>query len=123
MTINNAELYVAGQWDWAILDGCFGGTKIKPTDIDGCIERKGKCLYLETKKPGARIPDAQQYTHRTWVRQGNSVIVVWGDTNEPQRIEVFSPRYPDGKVYPFADIETLRHLVSAWFTKVDGGQG
>jgi hypothetical protein len=41
MTINKLDAYVAGLWDWVCLDGCFGDTKIRPTDIDGLVERRG----------------------------------------------------------------------------------
>jgi hypothetical protein len=54
--IRNMSQYDRGIWDWSILDGCFGDTKISPTDIDGCIERKGRKLFLETKTPGNPIP-------------------------------------------------------------------
>jgi hypothetical protein len=59
LTIHNQALYEDGQWDWAILNGCFGKTKIAPTDIDGSIERNGKYLFIETKHPGASIPLGQ----------------------------------------------------------------
>ena len=121
MTVNNPELYMAGVWDWAILDGCFGRTKIRPTDIDGFVERNGHCLYLETKRPGANIPFGQRLTYRAWCSKGDSVIVIWGEKNKPQRIQVFSPRYPppDGKVYAYANLDKLKWLVSQWFDLVD----
>lgn len=119
MTINNPQAFVAGLWDWAILDGCFGTTRIKPTDIDGCVERNGKCLYLETKRLGAHIPAGQRRTHRTWIRQGGVVLVIWGETNQPFCIQVFSPRHPHGKMYARADLNKLRELVAAWFKWAD----
>lgn len=119
MTINNPKAYMAGIWDWKILKGCFGMTNIEPTDIDGCIERNGHFLYLETKSPGARVSVGQQRTHEAWVAKGDSVIIVWGETNAPQRLQVFSPKYPHGKIYENADLNKLRELVTAWFDLVD----
>jgi hypothetical protein len=121
MTINNPELFMAGVWDWAILDGCFGNTRIRPTDIDGCVERNGHFLYFETKRPGAHIPFGQLLTYRGWVNKGDSVIVIWGEKNKPQRLQVFTPRHrpPDGKVYAYADVTKLRQLVGQWFDLVD----
>lgn len=119
MTINAPDLYMAGIWDWAILDGCFGRTKIKPTDVDGLVERKGKFLMLETKAPGAAIPEGQRLTHQAWVAQGNSVIVVWGDTNKPQRILAKSPSNPEGKLFENASLATLRGLVEYWFQEIE----
>ena len=51
MTINDPVKFCAGLWDWGILNGCFGDTLIKPTDIDGFVERNGKFLFFETKSP------------------------------------------------------------------------
>lgn len=117
MTINNPDLYMAGVWDWKILDGCFGKTKIRPTDIDGFIERNGRCLYLETKRPGTNIPFGQRLTYHAWVRKGDSVIVIWGEKDNPQSLQLFSPRHPppDGKEYKYADLDKLRELVRMWF--------
>ncbi len=39
MTIRSKEVFLQGLWDWAVLDGCFGNTRIRPTDVDGLIER------------------------------------------------------------------------------------
>jgi len=120
MTIQNAELYVAGQWDWAILDGCFGKTRIRPTDVDGLVERKGKFLMLETKQLGATIPEGQRLTHKAFVAQGNSVIVVWGSANHPERILAMSPANPDGRLFENASLQTLKNLVTYWFERTDG---
>ena len=117
MTINNAELYMAGVWDWAILDGCFGQTRIRPTDVDGLIERNGKCLFIETKKPGAPIPYGQALLHRALVQAGFSVVLVWGETNTPSKIKLLTPHA--SKIYEPADIEAFRALVCQWFTWAD----
>jgi hypothetical protein len=119
MTINNPELYNDGFWDWAILDGCFGDTKIKPTDIDGCVERRGKVLFIETKHPGAKIPDGQKYTFQTLVGTGiASVLVVWGNRDQPEAIMEFHKNITRGP-YP-ADIEKLRERISRWYKWADG---
>lgn len=39
MTIHGSDRFLAGAWDWTVLDGCFGNTQIRPTDVDGMIER------------------------------------------------------------------------------------
>lgn len=86
MTINNAEAYLRGVWDWGILRGCFGETKIEPTDIDGCVERNGQFLVLETKAPTASVEQGQQITFDRMLSTGRfTVIIVWGETNKPER--------------------------------------
>lgn len=114
MTINNADLYMRGVWDWAILDGCFGETRIKPTDIDGCVERNGHALILETKQPGANIPTGQKIMFSNMAKTGfASVIVIWGDTNSPQEMMLFHGETIEDR-RPVT-LDGLRERVSKWF--------
>lgn len=117
MTINSPEKYMANIWDWAILDGCFGITNIRPTDIDGFVERNGEFLMLETKQPRVPIPLGQQRTHQAWVKKGGTVIIIWGLKDTPEKIQMFSPYhpFPDGKVWEQADIDILRKRVKNWY--------
>lgn len=124
MTIHDPDAYMRGIWDWKILDGCFGRTRIKPTDIDGLVERGGNLLILETKSPGASIPDGQALTFKRMVQQGvdanklNVVIVIWGENGTPEKLRVYSSVHPDGHDVD-GDIGTLRRYVSKWFDRVD----
>lgn len=119
MTINNPDKYMAGVWDWAILDGCFGETRIKPTDIDGMVERNGNFLFLETKAPGAALPQGQEIALKQLVRgDGDVVMVLWGEQNKPEQMKVFSRKCPDGKVID-ADGDTFRRYVKRWYERAD----
>jgi len=110
---------MAGVWDWALLDGCFGETKIKPTDIDGFVERNGRFLILETKAPGASIPQGQFITFQQLVRRaGAMVIVIWGTNNKVEHIKVFTGLHING-IDEDADNERLKQVVSAWFAKAN----
>ena len=114
MTINNPEKFVAGLWDWGTLDGCFGDTKIMPTDLDGFVERNGKFLVLETKAPGVEVKRGQQLTFERLVSTGVfTVVLVWGDTNKPCRVTVMTRQTT--REYTAADMGTLRWIVSSWF--------
>lgn len=112
MTIANPEEY-NDVWDWAILKGCFGNTKISPTDIDGCVERKGRKLYLETKKPGVQVQVGQWLTFENLSKEGHTVLIIWGEVNNPEVIKRLSNRLE--KDYPAATLDTLREIVSQWF--------
>lgn len=82
MTINNPVEFCAGLWDWHILAGCFGKTKIMPTDVDGFVERKGNFLWLETKKENVLIPNGQLITFMTLIKTGYfTIFIIWGDIN------------------------------------------
>ncbi len=117
--IRNQASYDRGVWDWSILNGCFGTSKISPTDIDGCIERNGRKLYLETKQPGAPIPDGQMYTLLSFVNDdGNDVIIVWGTDKKIETIHVYTPW--ETTVYENANVERLKWLVSTWYARVNG---
>lgn len=114
MTIRNLDKYIEGLWDWAILDGCFGQTKIKPTDIDGCVERNGYTLFIEAKRPGVPIPKGQEIMFKNWVKTGAiSVMVVWGETSKPQHMQVFSPFAIEDKK-PIT-LDDFRDRVAAWY--------
>ena len=119
MTINDPDKFMAGIWDWKILDGCFGESRIKPTDIDGMVERNGNFLFLETKSPGASLPVGQEISFKHLVRRAGAVVmVVWGEQNNPQQLRVFSHKHPDGKTID-ADGEKFRHLVQVCYERAN----
>ena len=118
MTIQNAHAYLEGVWDWAMLNGCFGETNIKPTDIDGFVERNGNFLVLETKKVGVEIPPGQLITFNQ-LRKTNvfTIVVLWGDNKEPEYMQVFTK----SKVTEIkqCNIEVFRKVVKWWFDKAN----
>ena len=122
MTIYNMDAFIAGVWDWAILDGCFGDTRIRPTDIDGLTERKGKFLLLEAKQSGVKIPMGQQLTFNALRNTGLfTIIIMWGEQNKPEAIEILYPApYPVKKQHP-AGMAELREIVSRWYGYADKG--
>lgn len=119
MTIHNDDAYLNGIWDWGILAGCFGDTKIEPTDIDGNVNRHGRWLQLEAKGPDVPIPRGQQIDFEEKRRTGLfTIIVVWGERNQPQRAQVYHSR---GVTEPFdCNLEQFRRLVSRWFAYANG---
>lgn len=119
MTIQDPVKFCAGLWDWAILDGCFGETRIRPTDVDGFIERHEKFLLLETKAPGASIPEGQMRTFDALVKlKVFTVMVIWGTNGSPEEIQVITRWARHDKKR--CDISELRKLVSKWFEYADG---
>jgi hypothetical protein len=114
MTINNPEQFCKSLWDWGCLDGCFGQTRIKPTDIDGFVERKGHFLLFETKLPGADIPEGQWITFNQLLKTGKfSIIIVWGKPGIPEEIKVLTGKHE--RNYKDIDLLKLRDVVSSWF--------
>ena len=120
MTIKDPVAFAAGFWNWAILDGCFGETKIMPTDLEGFVERKGKFLILETKAPGVRLRLGQKITFQRLVDTGYFVVlVIWGQTNKPKEIMTMTTK--GETLHQDADVNLLRNFVSRWFEWADNG--
>lgn len=119
MSIRNMESFIGSLPDWNMLDGCFGQTKISPTDIDGMVERKGVCLFLEHKRNGAALTQGQARAFETLARQGNTIIVFWGEGKAVQKLRVIRP----GNLGCVRDatLDSLRKEVSDWYHAVEGG--
>ncbi len=117
MTIENWERFKESLPDWSILDGCFGQTNIKPSDVDGCVERNGLFLFLEHKGSGVGIKQGQARLFKAMAAQGNTVIVFWGVGREIEEILVYQSGRELVKVK--ASLSDLRREVSAWYERVD----
>ena len=118
MTIRNIDRFIESLPDWAMLDGCFGSS-IKPTDIDGCVERGGLCLFLEHKLPDARLKIGQVITFEALAAQGNTVVVFWGqspDGHDVQRMQIF---HGTEKREEPATLIDVRRVVRWWFKRAD----
>jgi hypothetical protein len=153
VTIERKDLYDAGHWDWACLTapcpagidpaddlpgGCFGGG-IRPSDVDGVVERNGFFLYLEAKAPTAQVrEDGQFKALKRRTEDGRStVLIVWGlpiskasRCDECGRVagenreaaQVFRVRrlYHDGRESDTrCDLATLRLMVRDWKEQAD----
>lgn len=114
MTINSAHRYLQGVWDWAILDGCFGDTRIKPSDIDGYAERNGHKLFIETKAPGVALPDnsGQMIALRSLVNDGHAVMILWGKQNRPERMRLLTPTKDQTAT---VTLDQVRTIVRQWY--------
>jgi hypothetical protein len=118
MTIENPERYLSSAPDWSMLDGCFGDTPIRPSDVDGMVERRGCMLWLEHKSgPGASIKQGQKIAYGTFVkRAGWMVIVFWSNgesSSSVRRLTIWTEGHIKEE-WP-ADLTRLRELVTAWF--------
>ncbi len=118
MTINNPALFEKGFWDWSILDGCFGNTRIRPSDVDGMVERNGEFLAIETKGPGAPLPTGQFWMYCALAeRPGMTVLILWGHPGRPEEMMVMDS-YSTPKRIP-CTLEDVREFVRNWFYIAD----
>lgn len=121
MTIQNPQAYLDNIWDWAILDGCFGDTKIMPTDIDGFVERNGHFLLIETKSPGVGVKEGQGRTFQGLVNSGLfTCMVVWGRKDKPEKVKVMAPN--TDKMFDPCDLAGFRKLIAHWYKTADASQ-
>ena len=113
--IRNADNFAASWWDWTLFNDCFQPTKIRITDVDGLVERNGHFLLIETKGIGVPVPQGQAILFDAIRRDSRwHVLVVWGDTNQPQRWKVWGYRaeFTGG-------MDDLRKLIRRWFRYAD----
>jgi len=103
--------------DFENLEGCFGNTRIMPTDIDGLVERNGKFLVIEFKPVGKQTPTGQVITlTRLAAIPGFTVIIVY---HEPCGLH--EHKHPVAMRVVGTQGETpinvggLREFVSQWF--------
>ena len=121
MTIENMDKYLESQWDWSVLDGCFGETRIKPTDIDGLVERNGQFLLIEAKLPGAKLKMGQRLTLEALHKTGIFTIAcIWGKCPEVDQMVVHDPGDTMWRPVYEADTQVFALVVSRWFEWADG---
>lgn len=119
MTIRDLAKFVESLPDWAMLDGCFGAG-IRPSDIDGWVERNGICLFLEHKLPGVPVSRGQNRGFRSLAAQGNTVIVFWGradDGSDLEHLMVHEAGRITRKVA--ATLADLRAEAAAWYQRAE----
>ncbi len=116
MNIRNVGIFQGSFWDWSPFNDCFEGS-IRISDIDGVVERKGHFLYIETKKAGTPITTGQRIMHDAWIKKGDSVLVIWGEHNQPQAAEI---RWPGGRRgFNPCDQNRLRWIFQRWFEQAN----
>ncbi len=116
MTIRDKDKFMARLWDWAILDGCFPGSRIRPTDVDGLVERNGHFLFIEAKGLGVDITTGQEILFRRLSELPKvSVLILWGETDKPQMMQLLhNGKAQDKKL---CTLEDVRSLVLKWYRK------
>lgn len=114
MTIRDMKAFIDSLWDWEILDGCFGIGRIRPSDLDGIVERNGHFLCFETKVLNTQVPLGQYLTLKALVKIGFfTVMIIWGPKDTPRRLAVWDR---NGEVKPYdADLFELRRRVADWY--------
>lgn len=123
MNIQNKYAHRNSFWDWTPLNECFRGTNIRVTDIDGFVERNGRFLVIETKKPGDEIPQGQGLTFAALAATGLfTIVIIWGKHNAPEEIGVITRDVKKNRHYKQASMMLLQKIVTEWFAFADNQQ-
>ena len=114
------ELHARTKWDWKCLAGCFGRSRISPSDFDAVVERNGRFLVIETKHPNTLVDEGQAILLEQASRlPGWWVLVVWGDCPVVTSIAVVGKddiRTGIGRPATTAD---LRMICEDWFRRAN----
>ena len=116
--IRDLYMFKEGIWDWTELNSCFAPTKIKVTDADGLVERRGHFLLLEGKKMDIEIPLGQKILFEALSKVPKfTILMFWG--NPPKDIRAFESW---GELpYPLTSctIEEFKQFIKQWFKKAN----
>ena len=123
--IRSVKAFEEAWWNFTFLTKLLP-PKIKGMDVDHLIERRGRKLIIETKKPGAEIPLGQRIALESFVKDdSHPVMILWGvqpeDKNQTPIIERFDVwlRTAQGgiRVLHFnpGTIEQVQRAVKRWW--------
>lgn len=119
--IRDIDSFVESLWSWSVLDGCFGNSRIGVTDIDGCVERRGNVLFIESKRTGVSVPTGQRILFESLQSAGHSVLVVHGDAGANRLpavtgVQIYNPGADGPEDVQAANTDDFRRLVARWYS-------
>ena len=113
--LRNRDAYRDAAQDWAILHGCFGGA-IRPSDIDGIIERKGHFLVLEKKPKGYEFRGGQKILFGQLAGLPKfTVVILRGDGQAVDSMQVW------GQAEQACSLQHIRDFCQAWYEYANDG--
>jgi hypothetical protein len=123
MTIRNIDHFKNALWDYGFLESAFGDTRIRVSDKDGEVERNGLFLHFEFKTPGVGLPRGQEITIHRKVNRGDTVLVIWGHRQQPEKMHIWYP----GSAKPInvepATLEDIWKATNRWFLWANAAGG
>lgn len=119
MNLRDRDKYRDRAWDWAFLNDCWAG-RIRPTDVDGMVERNGHFLVLEAKPRGARINEGQSYTFTALARQPNTtILILYGDVNQPEEMSALGAF--ETRARQPCTVASVQSFCRRWFVHAENG--
>lgn len=117
--IRDLENFTAKLWPWDWLNECFSGG-IRPTDVDGMVERNGHFLFLEGKTSGQSIPKGQEIALKKLslaLADKVLILVLFGRPGQPTSFReikcglISEPRP--------CNVSTIQGICRDWFLKAN----
>jgi len=112
--LRNRDQYRDRAPDWSPLNACFGNSGIRPSDLDGMIERNGYFLFLESKPlDGVMFPKTgQRLALMRLDRMPGALVVVLRGWPGPE-MKIFTFRQAEQMTMTLPQVQCY---VRGWFT-------
>lgn len=131
MHIRSLRRFMESIPDWTPINDVLP-ERIRVTDLDGILERRGHFLVLDTKHPDSPIPRGQDILYQRLARIGMVVLVVYtrlshhhndaGEMTELGQMEVTGwwRYFPNGRrTFRRGDTAALQRFVQRWWAWAD----
>lgn len=116
--------YIKTFHDFDIFKGCFGNSKIMPSDIDFIVERKNNFLMMEFKPEDKAVFYGQELLLQRLSRVPKfTVVLVFHSRGRTlhEKLDVKAMKeYPNGERIE-ANNKNLIIFVTEWYAKADKG--
>ena len=118
------DCYMKQLPNWAVFNECFEPTKIKITDLDGLVERKGHFLYFEVKQNKKDIPTGQQILFKQLTKNAPhiSVLLLYAhNVSEEMDIQEYAV-FRGGKMtqnWKPTNTQEMKGFVRQWFQRAN----
>jgi hypothetical protein len=120
--IKDRKVFAERLWDWEFLNDCWEG-RIRPTDIDGVVERNGYFLFLEGKPLRGKLGDGQKILFKMLTKEfkKSSVFILYGEPGYPKEYQ----QIIGGKILNKKSCNTkeIKRIFSTWFKAVNEDRG
>ena len=113
----------ATHTDYAEFKGLIpANPALVPSNVDGMLERKGKFLILEWKRPGEKVSVGQKIMLQALAAKSDfMVIIIYGNTDNETVINSYWLLTPHGvPVKTGAGFESFKQFYKQWYEWADG---
>lgn len=116
--LRDRNQYRDRAWDWAFLNSCFEGTRIRLSDVDGVVEHRGQVLFVEAKPTWWKMGTGQRLLLEALARKpGVTVLFLEGVPPSSVTHMAVVPLWKQRRPATQNDVQLF---VRDWFDKARG---